>query len=166
MIGQSRLIAGIGLEDLILVETADVIIAAKKGETQKVKQLVNDLKEKGRREASEHTTIYRPWGSYTVLGQGPNYKMKKIIVNPNQRLSLQLHYHRSEHWIVISGTAKVQIGQSDQMIHENESIFVPQSTLHRLENPGKIPLEIIEIQNGRYLEEDDIVRFDDQYGRI
>lgn len=165
MMGRSRLIAGIGLEDLLIVETDDVILVAKKGESQKVKDLVDELKKQGRKEATEHTTMYRPWGSYTVLGEGPGYKMKKITVNPGQRLSLQLHYHRSEHWIVTSGAARVTIGETEKMVHENESVFVPQSTKHRLENPGRIPLEIIEVQNGSYLEEDDIVRFDDVYGR-
>lgn len=165
IMSKSRLIAGIGLEDLLVVETDDVILVAKQGESQKVKELVSQLKQQGRKEASEATTMYRPWGSYTVLGEGPNYKMKKIIVSPGQTLSLQLHYHRSEHWIVISGTAKVTIGEEVHTIHENSSIFVPQSTKHRLENPGKIPLEIIEVQNGSYLGEDDIVRFEDIYGR-
>lgn len=165
IMSKSRLIAGIGLEDLLVVETDDVILVAKQGESQKVKDLVNQLKQQGRKEASEATTMYRPWGSYTVLGEGPSYKMKKIIVNPGQTLSLQLHYHRSEHWIVISGTAKVTIGEEVHTIHENSSIFVPQTTKHRLENPGKIPLEIIEVQNGSYLGEDDIVRFEDIYGR-
>ncbi|MDF2472481.1 MAG: algA [Anaerocolumna sp.] len=165
LMGRSRLIAGIGLEDLLIVETDDVILVAKKGESQKVKELVEDLKKRGRKEATEHTTMYRPWGSYTVLGEGPGYKMKKIVVNPGQRLSLQLHYHRSEHWIVICGTAKVTIGSNEQMVHRNESVFIPTSTKHRLENPGRLPLEIIEVQNGDYLEEDDIVRFDDVYGR-
>lgn len=165
MLGHSRLIAGVGLEDTLIVETADVILVAKRGESQKVRNLVAELKNRGRREASEHTTVYRPWGSYTVLGEGPGYKLKKITVSPGQRLSLQLHYHRSEHWIVTGGTAKVTIGSQEQMIHENESAFVPPSTKHRLENPGKVPLDIIEVQNGKYLEEDDIVRFDDIYGR-
>ncbi|MEN6414785.1 MAG: mannose-1-phosphate guanylyltransferase/mannose-6-phosphate isomerase [Veillonellales bacterium] len=165
MLGRSRLIAGIGLEDVLVVETDDVILVAKKGESQKVKDLVGELKARGRREASEQTTMYRPWGSYTVLGEGPGYKMKKIVVNPGEQLSLQLHYHRSEHWIVIGGTAKVTVGDRVQMVHENESIFVPQTTKHRLENPGKIPLAIIEVQNGSYLGEDDIVRFEDIYGR-
>ena len=166
MLGRSRLIAGIGLEDLLVVETDDVILVAKKGESQKVKALVEKLKQQGRKEADENTTMYRPWGSYTVLGEGPGYKMKKITVTPGQRLSLQLHYHRSEHWIVTAGAARVTIGETEKMVHENESVFVPQSTKHRLENPGKIPLEIIEVQNGSYLEEDDIVRFDDIYGRV
>lgn len=166
MLGQNRLIAGIGLEDLLVVETDDVIVVAKKGESQKVKNLVDELKKRGRKEATEHTTMYRPWGSYTVLGEGPGFKMKKIAVTPGHQLSLQMHYHRSEHWIVTAGTAKVTIGDKEMMVHENESIFVPQSTKHRLENPGKITLEIIEVQNGSYLEEDDIVRFDDFYGRV
>lgn len=165
ILGRSRLIAGIGLEDLLVVETDDVIVVAKKGESQKVKDLVGELKKRGRREVDEHTTMYRPWGSYTVLGEGPGYKMKKIMVNPGHRLSLQMHYHRSEHWIVTGGTAQVTLGDEVKLVHENESIFIPLSTKHRLENPGRIPLEIIEVQNGKYLEEDDIVRFDDVYGR-
>lgn len=165
MLGRSRLIAGVGLEDLLVVETDDVILVAKKGESQKVKELVGELKERGRCEADENTTMFRPWGSYTVLGEGPGYKMKKIVVSPGQRLSLQLHYHRSEHWVVIGGTAKVTIGEQEQMVHKNQSVFIPASTKHRLENPGRLPLEIIEVQNGDYLEEDDIVRFEDIYGR-
>jgi len=166
MLGRDRLIAGIGLEDLLVVETDDVIVVAKRGESQKVKDLVGELKQRGRREADEHTTMYRPWGSYTVLGEGPGYKMKKIVVNQGAQLSLQMHYHRSEHWIVIGGTAQVTLGDEIKMVHENESVFIPLSTKHRLENPGRIPLEIIEVQNGKYLEEDDIVRFDDVYGRV
>ncbi|SDD78374.1 mannose-1-phosphate guanylyltransferase/mannose-6-phosphate isomerase [Sporomusa acidovorans] len=165
MLGGDRLIAGIGLEDVLVVETNDVIVVAKRGESQKVKDVVAELKARGRREVDEHTTMYRPWGSYTVLGEGTGYKLKKIIVTPGQQLSLQLHYHRSEHWIVICGTARVTIGEQQQMVHGNESVYIPPSTKHRLENPGKIPLEIIEVQNGSYLEEDDIVRFDDVYGR-
>lgn len=165
MLGRSRLIAGIGLEDLLVVETDDVIVVAKKGESQKVKDLVSEMKKQGRREADEHTTMYRPWGSYTVLAEGPGYKMKKIVVNQGGQLSLQMHYHRSEHWIVTGGTAQVTIGEEVKMVHENESVFIPMSTKHRLENPGRIPLEIIEVQNGKYLEEDDIIRFDDVYGR-
>ena len=166
MLGRSRLIAGIGLEDVLVVETDDVIVVAKKGESQKVKDLVDELKKRERKEAYEHATMYRPWGSYTILGEGPGYKMKKIIVNPGERLSLQLHYHRSEHWIVTGGTAKVTVYAEERMVHENESVFIPMSVKHRLENPGRIPLEIIEVQNGKYLEEDDIVRFDDEYGRV
>lgn len=165
VLGRSRLIAGIGLEDLLVVETDDVILVAKKGESQKVKDVVYQLKQQGRSEAEVATTVHRPWGFYTVLGEGPGYKMKKIVVTPGERLSLQMHYHRSEHWIVTGGSAKVTIGEEIKMVHENESVFIPMSTKHRLENPGRIPLEIIEVQNGKYLEEDDIVRFDDIYGR-
>lgn len=165
MLGRNRLIAGIGLEDILVVETDDVIVVAKRGESQKVKDVVTELKARGRREVDEHTTMYRPWGSYTVLGEGPGYKMKKIMVSPGHQLSLQLHYHRSEHWVVIGGTAKVTIGEQEQMVHVNESVYIPPSTKHRLVNPGKLPLEIIEVQNGSYLGEDDIVRFDDVYGR-
>lgn len=166
LLGKSRMIAGIGLEDVLVVETDDVILVAQKGESQKVKNLVDELKARGRKEAEEHTTMYRPWGSYTVLGEGPGYKMKRLVVTPGQRLSLQLHYHRSEHWIVTGGTAKVTLGEAEQMVHENQSIFIPMCTKHRLENPGKINLEVIEVQNGKYLEEDDIVRFEDVYGRV
>ena len=160
IMGRDRLIAGIGLDDLLLVETDDVIVVAKKGESQKVKNVVEELKRRGRKEATEHTTMYRSWGSVSVLGEGSRYKMKKIRVKPGEKLSLQMHYHRSEHWIVISGTAKVTIGERVSMVHENESVFIPQTMKHRLENPGKIVLEIIEVQNGTYVGEDDIVRFD------
>ncbi|MEG6585026.1 mannose-1-phosphate guanylyltransferase/mannose-6-phosphate isomerase [Dendrosporobacter sp. 1207_IL3150] len=165
LVGHNRLVAAVGLEDLLVVETSDVVVVARREESQKVKELVAELNKRGRKEICENTTMYRPWGNYTVLGEGPGYKMKKIVVNPGQRLSLQMHYHRSEHWIVIGGTAKVTLDSEEKMVHENESIFVPQTTKHRLENPGKIPLEIIEVQNGVYLEEDDIVRFEDVYGR-
>lgn len=160
LMGRNRLIAGIGLEDLLLVETDDVIVVAKKGDSQKVKTVVDKLKSQGRKEASEHTTLYRSWGSTSLLGEGASYRMKKINVNPGGQLSLQMHYHRSEHWIVIAGTAKVTMGETVLMIHENESVFIPQTMKHRLENPGKIALEVIEVQNGSYVGEDDIVRFD------
>jgi mannose-1-phosphate guanylyltransferase/mannose-6-phosphate isomerase len=121
--------------------------------------------ERGGKEALEHVTVYRPWGSYTVLEEGLRYKIKRIVVKQDEKLSCQLHHHRSEHWVVIKGTAKVTIGDKEMFIHENESAYVPKSTSHRLENPGKVPLEIIEVQNGEYVEEDDIVRFDDIYER-
>jgi len=165
IIGNKRLISTIGLEDCLVIETDDAILIAKRGETQKVKDVVNILKKDGRIEADEHVTTYRPWGSYTVLEEGPRYKIKRIVVNPIERLSLQMHYHRSEHWVVVKGTAKVTIGDREIVIHENESAYVPKSTLHRLENPGKVPLEIIEVQNGEYVGEDDIVRYEDVYGR-
>jgi mannose-1-phosphate guanylyltransferase/mannose-6-phosphate isomerase len=166
VIGDKRLIATIGLQDCLIVETDDAMLIAKRGHTQKVKEIVERLMLEKRREVLEHVTIYRPWGSYTVLEEGERYKIKRVVVNPGERLSLQKHYHRSEHWVVVKGTAKVTIGDREIFTHENESAYVPKSTLHRLENPGKVPLEIIEVQNGEYVGEDDIVRLEDRYGRI
>lgn len=166
ILGSKRHIATIGLENCLIVETDDAILIAKKGEAQKVKDIVNKLKENARTEAEEHVTTYRPWGSYTVLEKGARYKIKRLVINPSEKLSRQMHYHRSEHWVVVKGSAKVTIGDKEMFIHENESAYVPKSTLHRLENPGKVPLEIIEVQNGEYMGEDDIVRCEDVYGRI
>lgn len=165
IMSNKRLVSAIGLEDCMIIDTDDAVLIAKKGETQKVKEIVNTLTLGNRREASEHTTTYRPWGSYTVLEESERYKIKRIVVNPTERLSLQMHYHRSEHWVVVRGAAKVTIGDKDLIIHENESVYVPKSTMHRLENPGRVPLEIIEVQNGEYVGEDDIIRVDDIYGR-
>jgi len=165
IIGDKRLVVTVGLENLLIVETDDAILVAKRGDSQKVKDVVDILISKQRIEASEHKTIYRPWGEYTVLEEGVRYKIKKVVVKPGGKLSLQLHHHRSEHWVVVKGTAKVTIGNRETFIHENESAYVPKSTPHRLENPGKVPLEIIEVQNGEYVGEDDIKRFDDLYGR-
>lgn len=165
LMSKNRLIVGIGLKDILVVETDDVILVAQKGESQKVKQIVDELKQENRVEVDIPTTVYRPWGQYTVLGGGKGYKMKKIVVNPNAKLSLQMHYHRSEHWVVTAGTALVTNNGKEQLLEINQSTFIPIGIKHRLENPGKIPLEIIEIQSGDYLEEDDIVRFDDEYGR-
>jgi mannose-1-phosphate guanylyltransferase/mannose-6-phosphate isomerase len=165
VISSKRLVSTIGLEECLIVDTDDALLVAKKGETQKVREIVDKLNREKRREASEHLTTYRPWGSYTILEEGERYKIKRIVVHPEARLSLQKHYHRSEHWVVIRGAAKVTIGDNEIIIHENESVYVPKSTLHRLENPGKVPLEIIEVQNGEYVGEDDIVRVDDMYGR-
>jgi mannose-1-phosphate guanylyltransferase / mannose-6-phosphate isomerase len=165
IIGNKRLISTIGMEDCLIVETEDALLISKKGETQKVKDLVGRMKKEARTEVEEHVTSYRPWGSFTVLEEAPRYKIKRIVVNPTEKLSLQMHYHRSEHWVVVKGTAKVLIGEKEMLIHENESVYVPKSTLHRLENPGKVSLEIIEVQNGEYLGEDDIIRTDDSYGR-
>ncbi|SHK09239.1 mannose-1-phosphate guanylyltransferase/mannose-6-phosphate isomerase [Megasphaera elsdenii] len=164
--GNKRLIAGIDLNDLMIVDTPDVLLVAKKGESQKVKDLVNDLKAKKRSEVTDNVTMYRPWGKYTILSEGEGYKVKKIIINPGQKLSLQMHYHRSEHWTVISGTGKLTLDDKEIIFRENESTYIPIGTRHRLENPGKIPLAIIEVQNGKYLGEDDIIRFDDIYGRL
>lgn len=165
IVGSKRLISTVGVENLVVVETEDALLIAKKGDCQKVKEIVKTLSEQERVEATEHVTVYRPWGSYTLLEKGNRYKIKRITVNPGERLSLQMHHHRSEHWVVVKGTAKVKIGGQEQFVHENESVYVPKSTIHRLENPGKIPLEIIEVQVGEYVEEDDIKRFDDIYGR-
>ena len=165
IISDRRLIATVGLDNILVVETDDAILVARRGDAQKVKDIVELLNAKNRREASEHTTTYRPWGSYTVLEDGERYKIKRIVVNKGETLSLQMHHHRSEHWVVIKGTARVTIGNEIKFVHENESIYIPKSTLHRLENPGKVPLEIIEVQNGEYVGEDDIERLDDKYGR-
>lgn len=160
IMGHDRLIAGIGLDDLLLVETDDVIVVAKKGESQKVKTVVEKLKKMGRKEAVEHTTMYHRWGTSTVIGQGVGYRMKKVRVMPGKAIALQMHYHRTEHWVVLRGTAEVTRGEEKTMIHERESVFIPQTTKHKLANPGRIPLELIEIQNGSYIGEDDIVRFE------
>ncbi|RUM60161.1 MAG: mannose-1-phosphate guanylyltransferase/mannose-6-phosphate isomerase [Persephonella sp.] len=173
ILGNKRLISTINIEDLIIVETDDVLLITHKGDTQKVKDLVKMLSEKEdlKEYVIHHTTVYRPWGSFTELEKGNRYKIKRLTVYPNESLSLQLHHHRSEHWVVVKGTAKVYLenvetGEKREVyVHENESIYVPKSWKHRLENPGKINLEVIEIQVGEYLEEDDIIRFQDKYRR-
>ncbi|MBM4337973.1 MAG: mannose-1-phosphate guanylyltransferase/mannose-6-phosphate isomerase [Deltaproteobacteria bacterium] len=163
--GKGRLLSTIGLKDCLVIETEDAILIAKRGEAWKVREMVDRLNKSKRKEALEPVTTYRPWGSYTVLEQGPRYKIKRVVVNPGEKLSLQTHSHRSEHWVVVKGRANITIGDKKVFLHENESAYVPKSTLHRLENAGKIPVEIIEVQNGEYLEEDDIERFSDEYGR-
>ncbi len=163
---EKRLVSTIGLDNMLIIETDDVVLVAQKEASQRVKEVVATLKDLGKKEAHEHLTIHRPWGLYTVLMEGERYKIKRIEVKPQQKLSLQMHYHRSEHWVIVSGTAKVTIGDSETVVHEGESIFVPKSSIHRVENPGKVPLEIIEVQVGEYLREDDIVRFEDVYGRL
>ncbi len=165
ILGQERLIAGLDLQNLMVVDTPDVLLVAQKGKSQDVKQLVNKLKKEKRKEVDENRTMYRPWGSYTILAEGEGYKVKRITINPGAKLSLQLHYHRSEHWTVISGTGKLTLDDKEVFFRENESTYIPIGVRHRLENPGKLPLSIIEVQNGKYLGEDDIVRFDDAYGR-
>lgn len=160
-----RLVATIGLQDMIIVDTDDATLVCRKDRAQDVKKIVEKLKKRGAEEYMTHRTVIRPWGSYTLLEKGDRFKIKRIMVNPGARLSCQMHYHRSEHWVVVSGTAKVTRGEEDFFINPNESTYIPMETKHRLENPGRIPLQIIEVQNGEYLEEDDIVRFDDEYGR-
>ena len=159
MLGQSRLIASIGLEDVMVVETDDVILVAQKGESQKVKDLVEVLKFRGRKEAVEHTTMYFPWGICTMLGEGTGYRMKKLVVRPGEHLAKKAHYHRSVHWVVTRGTAEVTIGDDVKMIHDNESVFIPKTTKYGLKNPGKISLIVIEVENGDYLEDDDVIIF-------
>ncbi len=163
--GCQRVVATIGLKDMILVDTPDATLVCPKDRAQDVKAVVEALKDKGYTEHAVHRTTQRPWGAYTVLESGPGYKIKKIVVKPRRRLSLQLHHRRSEHWVVIQGKARVRRGDEDFFVSVNESIDIPIETKHRLENPDDTPLEIIEVQNGVYLEEDDIVRFDDDFQR-
>jgi len=163
---QTRLIAAAGLDDVIAVETPDAILLLKRGESQYVRDLVGKMKERGSREHIEHMTVQRPWGKYTVLEEKEtDYKLKRIEVAPGSRLSLQAHQHRSEHWIVVSGTATVTRGEDVFTVAKNESTYIPIGAKHRLENRGKLPLQMIEVQVGDYLGEDDIERFDDAYGR-
>ena len=160
-----RLIACVGVSDLIVVETADAILVAHKDKTQDVKKMVDGLKKMGRPEGSMHRKVFRPWGWYDGVDAGERFQVKRIVVKPQGILSLQMHHHRAEHWIVVSGTAKVTRGEETYLVSENESTFIPLGTTHRLENPGRVPLEMIEVQSGSYLGEDDIVRFEDVYGR-
>lgn len=165
ILASNRLVSTIGVNDLIVVDTPDVLLISEKGKSQDVKKVVEKLKAEDRKEISENVTMYRPWGSYTVLAEGDGFKVKKITVNPGGKLSYQMHYHRSEHWTVISGTGKLTLDDKVVVFKENESTYIPIAVKHRLENPGKLPLSIIEVQNGKYLGEDDIIRFDDIYGR-
>ena len=162
---ESRLVTGIGLDNLIVIETRDAVLIADATKTQRVKELVNVLKSKDRKEATEHERMYRPWGLYETLVLGERFQVKQILVNPGASLSLQMHHHRAEHWVVVSGTAEVQVDNSIQMLTEDQSIYIPIGSKHRLTNPGKLPLTLIEVQSGGYLAEDDIVRFDDIYNR-
>ncbi len=162
----SRLIVGIGLKNLIVVETDDAILVANLNQTQRVKHIVEYLNSIGKDEATTHKRIYRPWGSYTSIGDGDNWQIKKIIVKPKESLSLQLHEYRTEHWIVVSGKAFVEIDERKIILEVNQSTYIPLNTKHRLSNPGEEDLILIEVQSGSYLGEDDIKRFDDKYGRI
>jgi mannose-1-phosphate guanylyltransferase/mannose-6-phosphate isomerase len=163
--GDRKLIATIGLQDIVIVESDDAIMVADKGRVQDVKSIVAQLKAQGRSEVSLHRKVYRPWGSYDAIDSGGRFQVKRIEVKPGGKLSLQMHHHRAEHWIVVSGTAKVTKGDQDFILSENESTYIPIGETHRLENPGSITLEMIEVQSGSYLGEDDIVRMDDSYGR-
>lgn len=162
---ESRLVAVVGITDAIVVETADAVLVARRDCVQDVKKITERLKAAGRSEATLHRKVYRPWGSYEGVDSGERFQVKRIVVKPGATLSLQMHYHRAEHWVVVRGTAKVVNGEKEILLSENQSVYIPLGVRHRLENPGKLPLELIEVQSGAYLGEDDIVRFQDQYGR-
>lgn len=161
----SRLVTMAGMENTVLIETKDAILVVAKDRVQEVKTIVNTLKKQGRSEVSLHREVYRPWGKYDSIDVGYRYQVKRITVRPGEKLSTQMHHHRAEHWIVVSGTAKITNGDKELILTENQSTYIPVGVIHALENPGKIPLEMIEVQSGSYLGEDDIVRLSDQYGR-
>lgn len=161
----SRLVATVGLEDMVVVETKDVVFVAPKDRVQDVKDIVKRLKDENRPEYQHHREVYRPWGKYDSVDMGERYQVKRITVKPGAKLSVQKHFHRAEHWVVVSGTAKVTKGDETILLSENQSTYISLGEIHALENPGKVPLELIEVQSGSYLGEDDIVRFEDRYGR-
>jgi mannose-1-phosphate guanylyltransferase/mannose-1-phosphate guanylyltransferase/mannose-6-phosphate isomerase len=159
------LVATLGIEDMIVVATADAVLVARKGADQEVKDLVAALQAEGHAAATASPIVHRPWGHFQTIELGERYQVKRITVNPGAKLSLQKHFHRAEHWVVVNGTAVVTRDGETLMLRENESIFLPLGCVHRLENPGRIPLNLIEVQSGPYLGEDDIVRFEDLYAR-
>ena len=163
---EHRMIAALGIDDLVVVDTADAVLVAHRDRVQDVKQLVDELKAQGRTEHLHHRKVYRPWGSYDSLAVGPRFQVKSIVVKPGASLSLQRHFQRAEHWIVVEGTAEVTCGERTFLLHENQSTFIPLGEVHRLRNPGKSPVELIEVQSGSYLGEDDIERLEDAYGRV
>lgn len=165
LIAEHRFVAGVGLENIIVVETADAVLVAHRDHSQQVKKVVAHLKSQQRDEHKLHRKVYRPWGSYEGVDAGPGFQVKRIVVNPGAALSLQMHHHRAEHWVVVNGTAKVTRGEEVFMLEANQSTYIPPTVKHRLENPGTVPLELIEVQSGSYLGEDDIVRFEDLYNR-
>lgn len=164
--GSEKLVATIGLDDVVVVETKDAILVSKQSEVQQVKKIVEQLKAENRSEWLHHREVYRPWGKYDSIDNGERFQVKRITVKPGEKLSIQMHHHRAEHWIVVTGTAKVTNGDKNILLTENQSTFIPIGVVHALENPGKVPLELIEVQSGSYLGEDDIVRFEDRYGRL
>jgi mannose-1-phosphate guanylyltransferase/mannose-6-phosphate isomerase len=161
-----RLVALVGVSEHIVIETDDAVLVATKDRVQEVKAVVQRLRAAKRTEAETHPRVFRPWGSYETIALGERFQVKRIVVKPGQKLSLQMHHHRAEHWIVVKGTARVTCGEKEFLLHEDQSTYIPLGTRHRLDNPGKVPLELIEVQSGSYLGEDDIVRFDDVYGRV
>ena len=166
LLSSGRLVAGLGLRGLVVIETPDAVLVAPHHQVQEVRQLVEQLKQSGRTLADTHRKEHRPWGSYDSIDAGARFQVKRIVVKPGASLSLQMHHHRAEHWIVVSGTAEVTKGDKTFLLAENESTYIPLGHTHRLRNPGKVPLELVEVQSGSYLGEDDIVRFDDTYGRV
>ena len=163
---EDRLVATVGVSDLMIIDTPDALLVAHQDKAQDVKKVVAQLKTRGHEAYKLHRSVARPWGTYTVLEEGPRFKIKRIEVKPGASLSLQMHHHRSEHWIVVSGMAKVVNGDAEIMIGTNQSTYIPAGHKHRLENPGVLDLVMIEVQSGEYLGEDDIVRFQDNYGRV
>jgi mannose-1-phosphate guanylyltransferase / mannose-6-phosphate isomerase len=163
---ESILTTVVGLDDIIVVSTTDAVLVSARAKAEQVKTLVEQLKANNYRAGVEHRRIYRPWGYYQDVDSAQRYRVKRIVVKPGSKLSLQKHFHRSEHWVVVKGTAEVTLGSDVRSVHENESIYIPIGSVHRLANPGKIPLELIEVQVGSYLGEDDIVRMADVYGRV
>tara|TARA_B100000212_G_C27354189_1_gene525061 strand:- start:221 stop:1660 length:1440 start_codon:yes stop_codon:yes gene_type:complete len=163
---ENRLVVGIGLKNIVVVETNDAVLVASQDNIQKVKDVVNQLKKEGNSEGIKHRKIFRPWGNYISVVEGYRWQVKRIEVKPGAALSLQMHHHRTEHWIVVTGTAQVEIDSKNTLIGENKSIYIPLGSKHRLKNPGKISLVLIEVQSGAYLKEDDIVRIEDNYGRV
>ena len=161
IIAEDRLVAGIDLNNLVIVDTPDALLVAQKGQSQKVKDIVSKLKKADRKEARENVTMYRSWGKYTLLTEGKDYKVRKVEMNPGKSLMMQMHYHRSEHWTVISGTGKITIDDKESIFTENQSTYIPMGVKHKLSNPGKIPLVIIEVQSGKYINDDDIIVFED-----
>lgn len=162
---EDHLIAAIGVENLVVVDTKDALLISTRDRVQDVKKLVAQLEQQGREEHLVHREVHRPWGSYDAVDNGERYQVKRISVKPGQSLSLQMHHHRAEHWVVVEGTANVQVGDKQHILSENQSIYIPLGEKHRLTNPGKVPLHLIEVQSGSYLGEDDIVRYEDTYGR-
>ncbi|MEL8712704.1 mannose-1-phosphate guanylyltransferase/mannose-6-phosphate isomerase, partial [Escherichia coli] len=163
---ESGLVTTVGVKDLIVVQTKDAVLVADRHAVQDVKKVVEQLKLKGRQEHHMHREVYRPWGKYDSIDSGKRYQVKRITVKPGEGLSLQMHHHCSEHWIVVAGTAKITLNNKSYLVSENESIYIPLGAKHSLENPGKIPLELIEVRTGSYLKEDDVIRLKDRYGRV
>lgn len=163
--GTTRLVTAVGLRNVVIVETADAILVMDADRAQETRKVVAQLTEASRPETVLHREVFRPWGSYDSIGSGQRFQVKRICVKQGARLSLQMHHHRAEHWVVVSGTAKITKGDKEYLLAENQSTYIPVGVIHSLENPGKIPLELIEIQSGGYLGEDDIIRLEDRYGR-